>query len=119
MKLELLHEYGINYQDGLTRCMGDVELYANLLTMFLSDDSFNRALTAYEFNDFETLFRSLHELKGASGTAGMTELYEAVCPLVDQLRDYQGDGKELQLPFERVDMAYRRARDGVSLALEQ
>ena len=119
MDKELLAQYGISYDKGLDNCMGDEELYALLLPMFLEDDSFARAKAAYEARDYETMFRCAHELKGVSGNAALTELQGKVEPLVELLRVGTEEEKESRTGdlFAEVEKAYQRTREGVEKGL--
>lgn len=114
---KILTRYGIDYEKGLQRCTQDAAFYEMLLTMFLEDSSFARAKAAYEDMNRRKLFECLHELKGVSGNTAMTELYEAVCPLVELVRNGAADEAEITRLFTLVEDAYTRAREGISLAL--
>lgn len=118
MDTGILAKYGIDYQQGLERCMGDEEFYERFLAMFLNDDAFERAALAYEKRDLEALFQCLHELKGVCGNAAMTELYEAVCPIVEMLRHGCTDMAQISPAFEKVRAAHTRAREGVFIATQ-
>lgn len=120
MDKSLLKEYGINYDEGLARCMGDPAFYKTLLSIFLSDSAFTRAAEAYGAGDLNALFACMHELKGASGTAAFTELYNAICPLVELLRGKaaQADPAETDRLFDAVQTAYARTCEGITKALE-
>ena len=117
MDKELLRQYGIDYDKGLSNCMGDVAFYKTLMGMFLDDDCFPRARAAYAQHDYATLFSCLHELKGVSGNAALTELYKAVVPLVELLRGGTSDDAAVDTLFSQADAAYQRACEGISLAL--
>lgn len=119
MNCAILGEYGIDYTKGLARCMNDESFYEKLLRLFLADTSFSRASENFAEENHPALFKTLHELKGACGNADMTDLYEAVCPLVEYLRS--GDGIErarVEEMFAAVSEAYERTREGVTRALE-
>lgn len=116
MNREVLARYGIDYQNGIARCMDNAELYETLLALFLQDDTLIRAKAALESRDYTQLFKYMHELKGACGSADMTELYQAVCPLVELLRNNEPQAVEVDILFTRVEAAYNRAQEGISLA---
>ncbi len=113
MDIELLNEYGIRPKKGLARCLDDVELYEAILALFLESDALSRAQDAFARADHAALFRCAHEIKGASGNAELTELYEAVCPLVDALRTGGAADTEIEERFRRMEAAYNRAREGI------
>lgn len=118
MNYTILRESGIDVETGLARCLNDREFYEQFLMMFLEDTSFERARAAFEQKDYKELFKCAHELKGVSGNAGLSELYDAVSPLVDLVRGGSADDGEAAALFERVSEAYERARDGVARATE-
>ena len=107
MDKDLLGKYGIDYEKGLGNCMGDGEFFQTLLSMFLEDDCFPRARAAYANKDYKELFNCMHELKGVSGNAALTDLYGAIVPLVEVLRGKTGADTEAQigLLFENADKA--------------
>lgn len=117
MDLTVLDRYGIDSQEGIARCMGDEELYAGVLGMFLQDDAFQRAKAAHDGGDMQMLFRCVHELKGACGNVAMTELYDTVDALVEYLRGGQYELATVDAMFARLEIAYLRAREGVACAL--
>lgn len=119
MDISVLNEYGINYKEGLARCMGNKALYELLLSMVLEDESFENAVRAHENADREALFRALHELKGACGNAAISGLFNAVNPLVELVRD-GGEGveqRQIDELFAVVTKEYERAIRGITLAL--
>lgn len=82
----ILQENGIDYAAGLRRFLEDRELYEEMLTAFLSDDSFQKASEAFCRKDYSALFDQAHALKGASGNLDMPELYRASGELTEFLR---------------------------------
>ncbi|MDO5572863.1 MAG: Hpt domain-containing protein [bacterium] len=115
MTLEQLNDYGIDFEKGFERCMNDEEFYKEYLEMFLEDDCYARAKDAYEHQDYQKMFQSLHELKGVCSNAEMFELYEAVYALVELLRadDIQTD--KIPEYFDKITAAYNKASEGISL----
>lgn len=116
MNYDVLTQHGIDYQSGLARCLGDEQFYEQLLLLFLEDDCFARAKAAYARFEQRELFKCLHELKGVSGNTAMTELYEAVCPLVELLRAKDAAPDEIAPLFAEIETAYRHTCEGVSMA---
>ncbi|MDO4560978.1 MAG: response regulator [bacterium] len=117
-KSKILLQYGIDYAGGLARFLDDQELYDSVLEAFLTDTLLAKARRAFEDGDRATLFSCVHELKGSSGNANMTALYEASCELVSLLRDNAGSDEEIAESFARFTDAYLLARDGIRKALE-
>lgn len=119
MNFELLDKYGIDTTAGLKRCMSDSGLYEKVLLYFLDDNLLERAEAAYGNGDLEELFECMHELKGSCGNAALTELYAAVCDIVEMLRPGNKsnlDAFGLERSLERVKGAYHKAREGISAA---
>ena len=113
MDMALLTCYGIDGKKGLSRCLNDEKLYRMLLGMFMKEDAFDRAKAAMAAGDLHCVFQCAHELKGASGNASLTDLYNALCPRVDLVRVDGADQAEAQRLFADVEAAYVRARQGV------
>lgn len=105
---------GIDGRAGVERCMNDEALYTQVLTLFLDDDSMERARAALAKDDRQALFRCMHELRGACGNAEMTRLYQAVGPLVERLRAGGGTRGELEVLLLPVEAAYRQAMNGIA-----
>ena len=119
MDKDFLAQYEINYDLGVKNCMGDPAFYKNLLSMFLEDDCFPRAQRAYAQGNHKELFSCLHELKGATGNAALTGLYDAIVPLIELLREGTDDNAEVTRLFEAADRVYQRTYDGVAKAIAQ
>lgn len=117
MDFEILTQYGVDYQKGIERCLNDEVFYEKILTLFLKDESFANAKNAYECGDDAALFTYVHELKGVSGNAELTELYEAVYPLVEVLRKEDFDRDAMEKLYDAMSVAYAKTREGVFLAL--
>lgn len=120
MNVSLLKNYGIDYQKGLERCFNDEAIYKALLSAFLQDTTFSRAQSAYTNNDFDTLFKCSHELKGASGNATFTALFAASSALVEYMRSctsHTCSKQKLDSLFSGMTAAYLQTKEGVSAAL--
>ena len=62
----------------------------------------------------------MHELKGVSGNAALTDLYSAIVPLVEALRSSgAGAEKDAQISrlFAEADKAYQRTFEGITQAI--
>ncbi len=119
MHNKVCNDYGIDYEKGVAHCMGDEELFMEILAMFLEDSSFGRAKAAYESKDYEVLLKSVHELKGVSGNAALTELYKTTCELVEYLRNGKINDEDVNMLFALMAVAYNRTRDGIALTLAE
>ena len=123
MDRETLLSYGIDGDRGQKNCMGNLAFYKKILAMFLEDVCFSRAKAAYEAGNGKELFSRMHELKGISGNAALTTLYEETSPLVELLRHGEGlDGDrkaEIDRRFAAVEAAYVRACEGAALYIAE
>lgn len=117
MDYTILTKYNIDYKKGLERCMDDPEFFKTLLSMFLEDDTFNRAQAAFRSRDMSELFKCCHELKGVCGNAAITGLFNAVCSIVELLRNDSGSEAEITELFGKVEYEYSLAIEGISAAL--
>ena len=106
--------YGIDRDKGLRNCMGKPDFYKKILKMFLQDPCFAKAKDAYARGNQKELFSLIHELKGTSGNAALTDLYGAAVPLVELLRHDNADPAEVDRLFAAVDAAYARASEGIA-----
>jgi HPt (histidine-containing phosphotransfer) domain-containing protein len=115
MDLKLLEEYGINYKEGIGRCLNDEKFYTQILLMFLEDGAYAEAKEAYNEKDYRKLFNAAHNLKGACGNVSMTDLYNAASKLVELLRNDDGNDEEVTLLFENVTKEYNRVIEGIRI----
>lgn len=118
MNIMKLQQAGIAYEAGLSRFLGDEELYGTVLTAFLADTTMERASSAFNRHDRAALFSCVHELKGSSGNADMTDVYQASCKLVTLLRGGGGTEDEITDGFMWLQEAYARAMAGIREASE-
>lgn len=113
MDAERLKKYGINYEKGLERFMGDRRLYESVLLSFLHDTTIRNAEEAFRSGDYSRLFYCTHELKGACGNADITTVYNAACELVELLRANTADDGCIERSFLSLTAAYKKAADGI------
>lgn len=118
MNISILNQSGIDYQKGVARFLGDVEIYELVLTTFLADDTLQKAKSALERGDYDTVFAAAHDLKGVCGNADMTDLYRIASVLCDLLRKPGYDIEEVNFAFLQMENAYLRAKDGILRAKE-
>lgn len=118
MVAERLRQAGIDYRAGLSRFLGDGELYETVLTAFLADAALEKAQAAFARGDRAALFQCAHEIKGSAGNADMAVLYEASCALVTLLREPSSTDAAVARSFATWEGAYAAARAGIREALE-
>lgn len=94
MNRYLLSKAGINANEGINRFRGSVTDYEEFLRAFSSDTQFNNLNEAIKSRDIKEAFQAGHALKGLAGNLSMTELYNALTPLVEELRKNSFEGVE-------------------------
>ena len=103
---EKLQAAGINVEEGIHRMGGQESLYERFLNSFLDNPYYQKMLDAMECKDVEAAFQSAHALKGMAGNMSMTELFEAMVPLVEEFRA-KSMVRALEL-YEPVRIAYEK-----------
>lgn len=86
LTVENLNALGANAQEGVDRCMGNEEFYLNLVRKALEEDEFQQLKTALDNNDLGEAFDRAHALKGVYGNLSLTNLYEPICEITEELR---------------------------------
>lgn len=84
--LEALSGYGADVPGTMERLMGDVEVYDQCIHLLLEDPAFSELQNAAARGDSKAAFESAHALKGVSANLGLTPLFDAVCAVVEPLR---------------------------------
>lgn len=82
---------GIDVAQGIER-MGSMEEYVALLSQFPQDPHTEDLRKALEEKDANRAFEAAHALKGIAGNLSLEDLYEALDPLVERLRNGESEG---------------------------
>lgn len=98
-------EAGIDYNEGVARCVGNAQLFEKFLFSFPADPSFGELEAALRANDIPAAFRAAHTLKGVTGNLSMTRLYTLLVGLTDALRG-EGDMAAARAQYPAVKEAY-------------
>ena len=104
----IFEAYGGDYAATMSRFMGKEALYLKLLNMLMQDDNLQKLEAALQKGDLPEAFDAAHTLKGGAGNMGLTPVVEAVCRIVEPLRqkeqreDYPALLQEIQAEFEKV-----------------
>ena len=108
-----LSAYGIDSVKGLKNCMDSESFYRQILSMFLDDGCCAAVEAAYAAGDCGKLFAKLHELKGISGNAALTALYQATLPAVELVRGQDAVPDGARALLDAVQAAYARTCEGI------
>lgn len=98
---------GNDYASLAERTGGDEELIAQLMQMFLVDESWAEMCAGMENGECEKAFRAAHSLKGSSGMLGFTALFDKMKVITDKLRE--GDIAGAKNVFEATRAEYEKA----------
>ena len=96
MEIEKFATAGIDFDQGVERCLGDQGLYCKLLVMFRDNNPYSKIKPAMDEGDVTTAFNAAHDLKGVAANLSLISLYESASAVTDALR---GDG-DLNLATE-------------------
>ncbi len=86
LTLEKLNEFGVDTKEGLTRCMNNQKFYFRMISMGLSNDSFEKLGKALEENNLDEAFEAAHALKGVLGNLALTPIYTPLSEMTEMLR---------------------------------
>lgn len=88
ISIEKLREYGADVDAGLALCMNNEDFYLRMVSMIISEASFDQLEKAITENDLEEGFKAAHALKGVSGNLSLTPLYQKVVEITELLRSH-------------------------------
>ena len=86
ISIEELKKKGVDVETGLSRCLGNEDLYLKLVNMGLGDAKFEELGTRLQSNDLTSAFEICHALKGVIGNLSLNQLYDALSALTEKLR---------------------------------
>ena len=107
-----LFKAGVNTEQGIQRLDGDKELYESLLTRFCSSSYYSQLCRALHEEKAKEAFENAHSMKGVAGNLSCVRLYEALIPLVEELR--KGSLVHAGELFEPVKEAYELLEQAVN-----
>jgi len=82
---------GLDVQSGLTACMGNMDLYMDILKDFCMNDTANKLNNFYDSKDWDNFRILIHGTKSAANTAGLNYLSQEARKLEDAARDLELD----------------------------
>ena len=100
----------LDVKDGLSRVMGNKNLYFRLLKAFSGRKLVDEVITALENNDFSQTIQAAYALKGVSANLGLVELFKAAGAIEVQMKN---DGK-----IESYIHQLNQALDEATLAIQ-
>ena len=89
---QALIDFGVDYEDAMTRFLDDEDFYQEFLVKFTEDPFTNELKAALEASNIEEAFKVAHTLKGLCANFGFTPLLEFMKPLVEILRQGSLEG---------------------------
>lgn len=107
-----LEAAGIDVDDALGRFLQNEALMMKFLGRFPADTSFSRLQEAMERGDAAQAFEAAHTLKGVAGNLSLKRLYEALTPMVEELR--AGDLAAAAAHMDEAELWYSRAAEAIA-----
>lgn len=99
-----LTKAGINVSEATERFGGNFEMLEEFLGKFVENEYYPKLKTAIECNDVKAAFEAAHALKGMTGNLSMTQLYDSIYALVEELRAERTEN--LETLFKSVNENY-------------
>ena len=111
---ELLVNAGIDVDDLVARCMGNVQLAERLLQKFSMDANYRTLCQAAQDKDRDKALQAAHGLKGVCGNLSMTTLHALLTERVLAMRSGDWEKAEHLMPeivctYEEVTAALQKA----------
>lgn len=95
---------GVDFDGAVNRFIGNEDIYEEFLYRFPDDQNFSQLEKFLSKNDIGSAFKRAHNLKGITGNYGFINVYEAVVPIVDILRNGSADG--IEKPLAKLKKQY-------------
>lgn len=102
---------GIDYEQGVEKFLGEVELYESLLVDFLTENTFEEAKKCAAQKNYAGLLRAVHAMKSVTGTLCMNGLYDKCSQVVAFLRNDEFD--EALAAFDNAYELYLQVADTI------
>ena len=87
LTIDKLKELGADTENGIIRCANDEGFYLKMVNMSLQDANFDKLGESIEKGDLDAAFECAHALKGVMGNVGLTNLYEPIAEMTEELRE--------------------------------
>lgn len=109
---------GGNYEEVMGRLLKE-ERVVKYLGKFKADPSYNEMLQSYAAQDWETLFRSSHTLKGVCYNLSLTALGDAADAVCEAVRPGVAPKTDIAPMVEETKVQYARTIELIEKALPQ
>ena len=114
MELKAVYEsFGGDYDAVLSRLMS-ADRIEKYLRLFLKDTLMQDLVSTKEAEDYESMFRASHTMKGNSDTLGLTKLHASSVVLTEALRSQDYSNLDEQLAAVKSD--YEQIENAVAAA---
>lgn len=101
---QALEALGMDLDQTLQRFVGNEGLLFRFLGRFPSDTTFEQMKAAMQAHNAEDAFHQAHTLKGVVGNLGLGNIFNAVDPMVEMLRN--GEFEQAESLFPQLEAAY-------------
>ena len=106
-RIRELEQRGCDMQGAMRRFLDDEDFYLKCLHETMEAKRLATIREALGRQDYRRAFEVAHDLKGVSGTLGLTPVYDAVCRVVEDLRydpkpELERDLRDLQETCEKL-----------------
>ena len=102
-----LKALGCNTDEGVQRCMNNVDFYLMLVNKGLKDEDLLNLKAAVSSGDYQKGFEVAHAMKGVYGNLSLTPLFNVASDICEHLRnkdqiDYQPLLKEIDAIYQQI-----------------
>ena len=114
---EFYNSIGGNYVKAKETMMND-DFIKRMLSKFVSSDSYDALINAYNDGDMSAVFRAAHLLKGVTGNLSLTPLYEkssTICELTRNLKE--NETVDISTQMNDFKNAYQMIKEGIKKLL--
>lgn len=118
MIIKYLTDCGIDYESGLSRCLGKEDFYEKVLKAFLEDELLLKAQKAYKEKNMTDLRLYVHEIKGSTGNLSITPIYNAASDLNNLLRDGNYTEKDVKKAYKQFESTYEKVLKSIKKAFK-
>lgn len=119
MNPNYLIQNGIDYEDGLNRCLGKKSLYKEVLEAFVRDDILTKVKKALADKNMEEFKLLIHEVKGSSSNISLNAIFLSAKNLNELLYRDDYTEKELLKLFHEFEDKYTVTLNAIQKSLSE